>query len=212
MKLGVGLKSFILVSAAMLAAGGGSLFMGLSLEAANLSNHQGVLLITALCLVFGVVVAALAARSFSRTIGALAATANRIGAGDLTARVSIERRDELGVLGDAINRMANGLLEMQNAAASADNQVRQLNLELESKVSRRIAQLLEADLRLEYETERRELVERDLRESEERFRQIVETASIGMVMVDEAGKIVLVNSLIEEVFGYPRAELLGRPI
>jgi len=215
MKLGIGLKFFVLVSAAMLAAGGGSLFMGLPLAPVNeriQHNYQSALLITALCLVFGAIVAVMVARNFSQSIGALAAAVNRIGAGDLTARVSIKRRDELGALGDAINRMANGLLEMQNVAALAENQVRQLKLELEDKVSRRIAQLLEADLRLEYETNQRELIEHELRESEERFRLIVETAAIGMVMVDEAGKIVLVNSQIEELFGYQREELLGRDI
>src|SRR5437660_711975 len=33
-----------------------------------------------------------------------------------------------------------------------------------------------------------------------------------MVIVDNSGTIVLVNSQTERLFGYPRAELLGKPI
>lgn len=51
-----------------------------------------------------------------------------------------------------------------------------------------------------------------LKKSEERFRLAVEAAPNAMVMVDRAGKIVLVNSQIEKLFGYAREELLGRQI
>ncbi len=47
---------------------------------------------------------------------------------------------------------------------------------------------------------------------EERFRLVVETTPNGMIMVDTSGKIVLVNQLIESLFGYSRAELLGQQI
>ena len=33
-----------------------------------------------------------------------------------------------------------------------------------------------------------------------------------MVMIDRAGKIVMVNTQAEQVFGYSRAELLGQPV
>src|SRR5438270_337970 len=48
--------------------------------------------------------------------------------------------------------------------------------------------------------------------SEERFRQLIEHAPNGMVMVDQKGKIALVNSQIEKSFGYSREELLGQHI
>jgi PAS domain S-box-containing protein len=48
--------------------------------------------------------------------------------------------------------------------------------------------------------------------SEERLRLVVEAAPSGMIMVDEAGKIVLVNSQVERLFGYSREELLGQSI
>ena len=42
------------------------------------------------------------------------------------------------------------------------------------------------------------------------FRNIVEAAPYGMVMVDAKGGIVLCNARIERMFGYDRTELLGR--
>ncbi|WP_051516985.1 PAS domain S-box protein [Herbaspirillum sp. RV1423] len=46
----------------------------------------------------------------------------------------------------------------------------------------------------------------------ELFRQVVEMAPNAMILVDEEGVIELVNFQAEQVFGYARAELLGRSI
>jgi PAS domain S-box-containing protein len=47
---------------------------------------------------------------------------------------------------------------------------------------------------------------------DELFRVAVESAPNAMIMVDQEGRIVLVNAQTEAVFGYPRAELLGQSI
>jgi PAS domain S-box-containing protein len=47
---------------------------------------------------------------------------------------------------------------------------------------------------------------------EERFRIVVESAPYAMIMVNQAGGIVLVNSQAERVFGYTREELMGQSI
>lgn len=44
------------------------------------------------------------------------------------------------------------------------------------------------------------------------FRPAIESAPVGVVMVDAGGKIVLVNRETERMFGYAREELLGQPI
>ncbi len=50
------------------------------------------------------------------------------------------------------------------------------------------------------------------RKAEARFRAAVESSPSGMVMVDSAGKIILVNREVERLFGYSREELLGRSV
>jgi len=48
--------------------------------------------------------------------------------------------------------------------------------------------------------------------SEARFRGLLESAPDGVVIVDAAGLIQIVNRQTEVLFGYPRAELLGQPV
>src|ERR1041384_4183177 len=45
-----------------------------------------------------------------------------------------------------------------------------------------------------------------------RLRAAVESSPSGILMIDAAGRIVLVNREVERLFGYPREELLGQPI
>jgi len=52
----------------------------------------------------------------------------------------------------------------------------------------------------------------DRKRTEQRFKQLLESAPDAMVIVDEAGQIVLVNQQTEQLFGYSREGLLGRPI
>jgi len=55
-----------------------------------------------------------------------------------------------------------------------------------------------------------EIAER--KRAEERFQLVVESAPNGFVMIDPAGRMVLVNSQTEKMFGYSRDELLGQPV
>lgn len=56
----------------------------------------------------------------------------------------------------------------------------------------------------------RDMTERKL--EEEKFRLAVEASPSGMLMTDSAGRIVMVNTEIERLFGYRRDELVGRPV
>lgn len=58
----------------------------------------------------------------------------------------------------------------------------------------------------------RERAEKALRDSEERFRLVVEAAPSGMIMTDGTGRILMINQLAEKLFGYERGELDGREI
>jgi PAS domain S-box-containing protein len=48
--------------------------------------------------------------------------------------------------------------------------------------------------------------------AEERFQLVVEAAPSGMVMVDDRGKIIMVNAETERLFGYQREELIGQSV
>lgn len=50
------------------------------------------------------------------------------------------------------------------------------------------------------------------RGADDRFRLAIEAAPNGMMLVDEAGRIILVNRQIELLFGYARDELVGRAV
>jgi PAS domain S-box-containing protein len=50
------------------------------------------------------------------------------------------------------------------------------------------------------------------KESEARFRGLLEAAPDAMVVVDPEGVILLANSQLEQVFGYTRDEVLGNPV
>jgi PAS domain S-box-containing protein len=52
----------------------------------------------------------------------------------------------------------------------------------------------------------------DRADADELFQLAVESSPCGMVLVDAAGRIVLVNAETERLFGYSRAELVGRSI
>lgn len=56
----------------------------------------------------------------------------------------------------------------------------------------------------------RDITER--KQAEEQFRLVVESAPNGMLMVNEGGTIMLINAMVEQLFGYSRQELIGRSI
>jgi PAS domain S-box-containing protein len=74
-------------------------------------------------------------------------------------------------------------------------------LEASGAVHQRAEQQLERDALL------REVA---LRRSEDTARAVLESASEGIILIDVAGHITLVNAAAERMFGYPREELLGQ--
>lgn len=62
------------------------------------------------------------------------------------------------------------------------------------------------------DTIRRNEVEKALRESEERFRILAETANDGIVSADSSGNIIYFNKGAERIFGYSTGETINQPV
>ncbi len=58
----------------------------------------------------------------------------------------------------------------------------------------------------------RRATERRLADAETRYRNLIDAAPDAIIAVNKRGRITLVNSRTEEMFGYDRAELLGKPV
>lgn len=73
-------------------------------------------------------------------------------------------------------------------------------------------ELLQANRDLAALLEERGAFEKALRESEERFRTLAETASDAIITVDASTRMYYVNNAAERIFGYARQEMIEKPI
>jgi len=81
---------------------------------------------------------------------------------------------------------------------------------LEALVKARTSELNDSNSALQQEIQRRTEMEAELRRSWEYFRLIVEAAPVGVVMVNQEGRITLVNDEGCAIFGYTFEELVGQ--
>ena len=91
----------------------------------------------------------------------------------------------------------------------AEEALQRAHDELEQRVKERTAELLKANEQLKLEIEERKQVEKALRESEEKYRILVETMNEGVSVRDENDFILYVNDKLCEVTGYSKDELIG---
>jgi GAF domain-containing protein/HAMP domain-containing protein len=104
---------------------------------------RNITLISLLLLILAGVIAFFASIVLSQPVRALTTVAEQITSGDLKARAQINTKDEIGVLGNAFNRMTN---QLQDTLGSLERRVaeRTADLELARLLSERRAQELQA--------------------------------------------------------------------
>ena len=94
----------------------------------------------------------------------------------------------------------------------AEDALRRAHVELEERVQARTNELALATEQARAEVIEREHAEQALRTSEEQLRTLLEAAPLAILIAAPDGRITLVNSQTEEVFGYARDEMLGRDV
>ena len=76
----------------------------------------------------------------------------------------------------------------------------------------RLAPAVERELREAVSRAARRQAEEAERQSEIRYRLLWETATDGVVLMDKEGVIHFANPAVETIFGYPPAEVIGKPL
>lgn len=120
---------------------------------------------------------------FTRPIDRMIAFAREIAMGKAVRPLEVRPFGELGTLADALDEML-GSLEMSR------EQIKLYAATLEEKVQART---------------------RELRESEEKYRTLVERVPLVVYRLDKNGTMVFVNRFIEDLLGMTQAEVLEQP-
>ncbi|MFA6378858.1 MAG: PAS domain S-box protein, partial [Candidatus Omnitrophota bacterium] len=140
-----------------------------------------LLLLSFFSVILSLIIAFFISNSIAKPIADLKDVALKMGQGDLDARVSVLFKDEIGVLGETLNQMA---FNLKKITASRD----ELNSEIALK----------------------EKVQKELEHQKDVAQQYLDIAGVMILVLEEDGKVVLVNSRACEILGYPKEQVLGR--
>ncbi len=118
--------------------------------------------------------------------------------GDYSIRVERTSNDEIGDLYDEFNGMLSRIEFADAAVHRAHQELQNINAGLEERVRERTEELSKANVELEY--------------NENRVRAIVESASDGIITIDDKLVIQSANPAAVAIFGFSESELVGRTI
>ncbi len=142
------------------------------------------------------------------------------GAGDDTDN---DVEDELGRLAKGFNEMAERLESTRNAIAgaldikesyardleTANDKLTRFNQELEATVEMRTREISLRNLSLTREVEERQRAQNLLKESEQRFMDIIEFLPDATFVIDRDGVVIAWNRAMEELSGSPASQVVG---
>ena len=126
-------------------------------------------------------------------------------------RFDAEQRQALRDLADLAEAELNHV-RTATARLMAEQALKALNAQLEQRVAERTAELERKLGELSREIARRKEAEASLQHSEEWNRTIVATSYNGFIGADAEGRIIEWNPSAERIFGWPRAQALGRSL
>jgi two-component system, NarL family, sensor histidine kinase UhpB len=128
------------------------------------------------------------ARTLQRRIGQVVEGAEKVGRGEFGVRINEGQNDEIGKLGQAVNKMA---LELQEKFSQAEQliKVSQLNQELQDEISER------------------KKAEEALKQTEEMTQQILDAANDMVLVKDSQSRILWANKAFQSYYGMTNAQL-----
>lgn len=94
----------------------------------------------------------------------------------------------------------------------AERELLHAHNELEQRVRQRTADLTNSNVALQQEIVLRKETEERLRQSETRYRALVENSSSIVLEMDPEGRVVYINPFAQQFFGYSEEEILGRNV
>ncbi len=158
-------------------------------------------------------VALLMGRRISTPAHRLQEHALALGRGEVNRRIKLVRGPtELRQLADTFDFMAGEIQARDKQSRRIEKALRASQYDLEVRVVERTAELTQTVEVLEYEIAGRKQIEEALRESEERYRQLVELSPDGIAILSE-GKIAFVNAALARFLGASSPdELIGMPM
>ena len=145
------------------------------------------------------------ARRLVKPVLKLTAGAKAIATGQFDARVVAATHDEIGVLANTFNLMADALKERASERAKAEESLARANAELEHRVEERTAQLVA-------EMSERKHAEQAARESEAQLNAYFDASPMAMVLVDPQLRYLRTNQRVAEITGVSNDARLGRTV
>lgn len=171
------------------------------------------LLVTVIVWLFVILVGISISKSILDPIRDLTVLVNKISKGNLSERVAVTSRDEIGTLGIAFNNMLSKLTE---SYAMLERKVEERTKDLvkkaeEAKDAERAAFNIASDLKYEEE----KLVEEKMRAENlasdlVKFKLALDNASDQVIITDPSGTVVYGNKAVERITGYTTEEALGK--
>jgi PAS domain S-box-containing protein len=172
----------------------GSFSVALSKEHVNKirrDNMRNILASAIVGIVLSFGLAFIVARKLSGPLRELAAGARMIETGDLSQRVNIIQKDEVGMLANSFNSMADALTERDRIISENTLELKRLNEQLEKKVTERTT-----ELRMEMG----------------RLEAILTSMAEGVVVTDHANRVILCNPAAQKIFDLVPHRILNKRI
>ncbi len=179
----------------------GSLYYGYSLINLKneLSNYNSFLIIVLSGIFLIAILLSSGAILFNtKSLAKIAEFGKHISAGNLSEKIKVKGKDEIGAVSKIINNLTDDLEQ-------ANSKIERLNREMKHVFKDKIGEL-------NLEINKRRLAETSLKQSEEQLRLLFELAPVGMVISSPDNLIIRVNQAFADTLGYKYNELVNWPM